>query len=398
MRWRVTLCSAGLCVWWATCGWADNVALVTQTLAVGGKPRTVTVNEGLVLELLSEGLEGPRLLAFAPDKALFVGSKSGRIYRFAPPYIEPSAYLELSGYPHSVAFQGERLLIAKSDGVFSAPWQAGLARSSAGEVKRVAHLAEGGAHNSRTIGIGPDNRVYVSLGITSNCSDEFLGPKYPFWRRRGGVLVLDESRQPARWSVFASGLRNPVGFDWHPDTKALYASNNGPDHLGFEMPPEYFSRLTEGSFHGMPWFQFDGEALVRDDCIDASPPRPENEVVLPVVTFPAHNSPMGVAFVPPPALPGAFAGDAIVALRGSWATASGGGGFGDPATRRQPKLVRVHFRNGEATGEVSDVVTGFQLPDGKRWARPVGVAFGPDGALYFTSDEGSNGLFRLRRK
>ena len=68
--------------------------------------------------------------------------------------------------------------------------------------------------------------------------------------------------------------------------------------------------------------------------------------------------------------------------------------MGDPATRREPKLVRVRFAQGEAQG-VEDFVTGFQLPDGQRWARPVGVGFGPDGALYFTSDSGTEGLFRL---
>ena len=84
-------------------------------------------------------------------------------------------------------------------------------------------------------------------------------------------------------------------------------------------------------------------------------------------------------------------------MRGSWATAPSGSGFGEPASRRPAKLVRVQFQKGRATGEVSDVVTGFQLANGERWTRPVGVVLGPDGALYFTSDEGVNGLFRLRR-
>jgi glucose/arabinose dehydrogenase len=176
----------------------------------------------------------------------------------------------------------------------------------------------------------------------------------------------------------------------------LYASNNGPDHLGFEQPPEYFSRLLPGSFHGMPWFQFDGQRLRRDHCIARDPPRPIGAVSVPVATFPARNAPMGVAFVPTGALDPRLEGDAIVALRGSWGTQPSGGAMGDPATRREPKLVRVRFAQGEAQ-EVEDLVSGFQLPDGERWARPVGVGFGPDGALYFTSDSGTEGLFRLIR-
>ena len=88
---------------------------------------------------------------------------------------------------------------------------------------------------------------------------------------------------------------------------------------------------------------------------------------------------------------------AIVALRGSWGTLPTGGIIGSASTRRPPRLVAVRFKDGEAV-RVDDLVTGFQLADGERWARPVGVAVGPDGALYFTSDSETNGLFRLRRK
>ena len=128
-----------------------------------------------------------------------------------------------------MAFQGERLLIARSDGVFSVHRGAPDSRAStADSVRRIAYLAEGGAHSSRSIGIGPDDRVYVSLGIGGNCSDEFLDSEYPFWRRRGGVLVLDETQQPAGWSVFASGLRNPVGFDWHPVHRGVVCQQQRP--------------------------------------------------------------------------------------------------------------------------------------------------------------------------
>jgi glucose/arabinose dehydrogenase len=209
--------------------------------------------------------------------------------------------------------------------------------------------------------------------------------------------VLREEDGKARWEAYGSGLRNPVGFAWHPGTKVMYASNNGPDHLGYEQPPEYFSRITEGSFHGMPWFQIDGKQLRRDDCVSNQPPRPLAEVSTPVATFPARNAPMGVTFVPKNALSKVLEFDAVVALRGSWGTQPSGSYLGDRATRRPPKLVAVRFKDGEAV-RVDDLVTGFQLKDGERWARPVGVAIGPDGALYFTSDSGANALFRLRPK
>ena len=105
---------------------------------------------------------------------------------------------------------------------------------------------------------------------------------------------------------------------------------------------------------------------------------------------------MGVAFVPAHGFAGQFSGDAVVALKGSWGTSPSGSFFGSPASRRHPKLLLVRFENGIAQ-RVDPLVTGFQLEDGSRWARPTGVAFGPDGALYFTSDSEVNGLFRLRK-
>jgi glucose/arabinose dehydrogenase len=147
----------------------------------------------------------------------------------------------------------------------------------------------------------------------------------------------------------------------------------------------------------MPWFQFEGEKLRRDDCIRAQPSRPADTLERPVASFPARSAPMAVAFVPRGALSPDLEGDAIVALRGSWATRPHGRASGDPARRREPKLVRVRFEDGE-TRAVEDLITGFQRADGSRWARPVGVAIGPDGALYFASDSGANALFRLSRR
>jgi len=224
-----------------------------------------------------------------------------------------------------------------------------------------------------------------------------LGENYPFIKRRGGVLVLDESKPRAKWNSFASGLRNPVGFAWHPVTDVMYASNNGPDHHGYDLPPEYFSRIEANSFHGMPWFQFNGESIVADDCINSRPPLAASQVVSPELTFAARNAPMGVAFIPSKSLGENLQYDAVVALHGSWATQPDGNFFGSDASRRHPKIVVVRFDNGKALS-IEDLVRGFQLQNGKRWARPIGVAVGPDGALYFTSDGGLiEGLFRLKR-
>jgi len=375
---------------------SEALTYETQTLALDNQRVPVRVPKGYRLELLTAKLEAPRLLSFAANGDLFIGSKSGKVYRLAPPYTQPEVLVTLNGYPHSVAFRSNEILIARTDGLYRAPYRPGQTKISPEAVTLLAALPGGGGHNSRSVAISPDGRVYLSLGITGNCSDEYLDASYPFNARRGGILVLDETGDTPRWETFASGLRNPVGFDWHPQTGELYASNNGPDHHGYERPPEYFSRVPAGSFHGMPWFQFDGERLRRDECIKTAPPRPLAEVTPPAATFPSRSAPMGVAFVPSGALDAGLTNAAIVALRGSWGTQPSGGFLGDPASRRPPKLVAVRFEDGAAV-RVDDLVTGFQTADGARWARPVGVAVGPDGALYFTSDSDVNGLFRLRR-
>ena len=373
----------------------DPVSRYTQQqLTISGDTWTLTVPAGLQLQLLTDALDKPRMMNFLANGDLLIGSRAGKIYRLEPPYTRATILVELDDYPHSLAYRADELLIAQTDGLYRAPYQPGQTSIEQDDIQLLAALPAGGGHNSRTVSIGPDQRVYLSLGFSGNCSDEYLDNSYPFDDRRGGILVLDESRSQPRWQTFASGLRNPVGFDWHPQTNDLYASNNGPDHQGYDQPPEYFSLITANSFHGMPWFQFDGQSIRRDDCIDTAPPRPRSQVSKPVATFPARNAPMGVAFVPANALDERFQENALVALKGSWGTQPAGGMFGKKSTRRPPAVLMVQFSNGKAAGVVS-VISGFQRPGGARLARPVGVAIGPDGALYFTSDSHTEGLFRL---
>lgn len=373
----------------------DALVYEEQVLALDGVNRSVRVPRGYRLEWLGR-LEQPRMLTFAANGDLFAGSKSGKVYRLPPPYTKAEVLLETGAYPHSVAFRKGEILIAQTNGVYRAPYKLGQRSIAKDALQLLAPLPAGGGHNSRTVAVGPDGRVYASLGIQYNCTEQYLGEGFKFDEQRGGVLVLREEGGKASWETYASGLRNPVGFDWHPQTGVLYASNNGPDHLGFEQPPEYFSKLTPGSFHGMPWFQFDGKQLQRDDCANSKPPRPIGDVSKPAATFPSRNAPLGMAFAPKGALDSLLEFDAAVALHGSWGTQPGGDFVGRAASRREPKIVVVRFQNGQAV-RVDDLISGFQLQNGERWARPAGIAFGPDGALYFSSDSDSNGLFRLQR-
>lgn len=356
----------------------------------------VRIPAGFEIEFLDAVLRQPRMIAFAPDGNMLIGSGL-EVYMLKPPYERVSASLPVKNYPHSAAVRGDELLVATTNALYSAEYDG--ESLAAGPLRESASLPGGFGHSSRTLGIGPDGAIYVSLGISGNCSDEYLSRDYPFRKRRGGIMRLEESGGEAAFEPFASGLRNPVGFAWHPATQVMYAANNGPDHLGFDSPPEYFSKILPGSFHGMPWFQYDGQSVYRDTCIKSSPPRPLQEVEKPVAVFPARNAPLGMAFVPSGALREPFELGALVTLHGSWATLPDGGFFGKASTRRGPGVALVVFDDGEATGQVLTVVDGLQREDGDRLARPAGIAVGADGAIYVTSDGGLfHGLMRLRAR
>lgn len=367
-----------------------------QEVEVAGNRFAVSHPPGYVLEAVNLRLNGPRMLYFHGDEIL-VGSRDDRIYRLFPPYDNAQTLAHLPLYPHSVVIRGNEIIIARTHGVFRARYSSDADwRLLERDLELLVPLEPSRSHSSRTVGLGPDNRLYVSIGMPGNCGNYYLDSSYPETLRRGGLFLIDEDSRPAKLVPYVSGLRNPVGFDWQPDSGILYITNNGPDHLGYDQPPEYFARGIEGSFHGMPWYQFDGKQLFEDPCAsEFERPLPIESVSIPAATFDARSAPLGMAFVTHQAKASEFHGDAIIAIHGSWATSTGSF-YGDAKTRREPKLVRVDFNDGEIA-RVVDLLTGFQLVDGKRWARPAGVAIGNDGDIYFTSDAGYEGLYRLRK-
>jgi glucose/arabinose dehydrogenase len=179
-------------------------------------------------------------------------------------------------------------------------------------------------------------------------------------------------------AVWAAGLRNSEGFAWHPQTLAMYATNNGQDMRSDrkggtavdDLPPEHLNRIEPGAHYGWPhcW----GEHVADPDfpaaagfCDAARPP---------AITFPAHAAPLGITFLDRAGFPAEYRNDALVALHGSW-------------NRRQPtgyKVVRVHFESGRPVA-VSDFATGWLTVNGA-WGRPVDVIAGPDGAIYLSDD------------
>ena len=378
---------------WATFAQSQTISLQSQTLIVGNHSVELNVPSGLKVEFLT-ALDSPRFLSLGPQDEILIGSKGANIYRVAKPYRNAEVLASLPGMNHSVVYRDGRLFVAETAGLYVADYSGPATMLTADDFSLYTPLpSETGGHWSRTVIVGPDSRLYIGIGISGNCSDEYLNESYPFERRRGGVYAVDETGGSPALVPYSSGLRNPIGIAFNPETDVLFASNAGPDNLGYDLPPEVFTALSDRSFHGMPWFQFYDGAFHSGECATSEAPRPASEATPPSATFEARSTPQGIAFVTGTTLGDLIAGNAMVAIHGSWAETPNGG----PESRRPPKIVMVTFRDGEPTG-VEDIVTGFQRSDGTRFARPSGMMMGADGRLYFTSDAGEvTGLFRLSK-
>ena len=162
-----------------------------------------------------------------------------------------------------------------------------------------------------------------------------------------------------------------MGIAFHPTTGELWASNNDRDDLGDDVPPEHLNILKDGKWYGWPQCYLPGHANPEFTGFDCSGVEP------PALTVQAHSAPLGLAFYTGARFPADYAGDAFMTYHGSWNRSAPTGA----------KVVRVHVQNGRPVS-VEDFVTGWQLANGSRWGRPVGLLVLPDGALLVSDDAG----------
>ena len=227
-------------------------------------------------------------------------------------------------------------------------------------VTLVSGLPSGG-HSTRTVVFGPDNLMYVAVGSSCNlCND-------PLPRAAVTRYNLDGSNP----HTFATGLRNSVGLAFNPATGELWANNNDRDYLGDDLPPEHVNILKDGRWYGWPQCYLPGKPNPEYNGFDCSGVEP------PALTVQAHSAPLGLAFYTGTRFPSDYQGDAFMTYHGSW----------NRSTPTGAKVVRVHVANGRPTGS-EDFVTGWQLPNGSRWGRPVGLLVLPDGSLLVSDDAG----------
>ncbi|HWA89667.1 MAG TPA: sorbosone dehydrogenase family protein [Rhizomicrobium sp.] len=261
--------------------------------------------------------------------------------------------------------------VANTDGVVRYPYHDGET-SIAAQGEKILDIPVG-HHWTRNLIASEDGKtIYVTVGSGSNIADKGLDIE----KRRADILAIDPDGKHER--IYASGLRNPNGLGFEPQTHKLWTVVNERDQLGDDLVPDYLTGVTEGAFYGWPWSYWGGHV---DDRVQPANPAMVAKAIAPDYSLGSHVAPLGLAFYTGSLFPEHYRGGAFVGEHGSW----------NRAMMTGYKVVYVPFRHGKPAGEPEDFLTGF-LPDvkeGVAYGRPVGVALGPKGALLVADDVGN---------
>jgi glucose/arabinose dehydrogenase len=279
--------------------------------------------------------------------------------------------------PFGMALVGDFLYVANSDAVVRLPYVAG-ALQAGGPAVTVAALPAGpiNHHWTKSLIASPDGRrLYVTVGSNSNVAENGMDKEV----NRAAILELDPVT--GRLRVFASGLRNPNGLAWNPESGQLWTAVNERDEIGSDLVPDYITSVREGGFYGWPYSYYGQHVDVR---VQPQDPGLVAKAIVPDFAVGPHTASLGLAFYEASLLPAHYRNGAFVGQHGSW-------------NRRPPsgyRVIFVPFAGGRAVGPVEEVLTGFLDADGNARGRPVGVAVDGRGALLVADDVG-NVIWRL---
>jgi glucose/arabinose dehydrogenase len=344
---------------------------------------------GFKVEMFASGLENPRLLRTAPNGDIFLAeSEAGRIKVFRgmtgdgkPQQTEVFA----SGLkrPYGIAFyppgpDPQWVYIGNTNEVIRFPYHNGDLKAN-GASQHIADLPSGGGHWTRAVEFSQDGKqMFIGVGSASNVDDTDTHPRE---KDRADILVCDPNN--CQLKVYAYGIRNAGGgIAVSPQTGELWCSVNERDALGDNLVPDYITHVQEGGFYGWPWWYIGAN---QDPRHAGKHPELKDKTIVPDVLLQPHNASLEFTFYGADKFPADYKGDIFASEHGSW----------NKAVRVGYEVIRVPLhQTGHATGEYEDFLTGFVLPDGHVWGRPVGVAVAPDGSL-LVSDDGSNSIWRV---
>ena len=296
--------------------------------------------------------------------------------------VADTRYLLLDGLnsPFGMALVGDELFVAHTDAVIKYPYRIGDTSISSAGIK-VADLPAGTINHHWTKNLIPSadgSKLYVTVGSNSNVAERGMLAE----AERAAIWEIDVKTGVHR--VFASGLRNPNGLAWEPNSKALWTVVNERDELGSDLVPDYMTSVHDGDFYGWPYSYY-GQHIDKR----VMPARPDlvATAVVPDYALGAHTASLGLASSVGTSLPAAFANGMFIGQHGSW--------------NRQPhsgyQVIFVPFRTGKPSGPHMNVLNGFLTIDGKAKGRPVGVALDRSGALLVADDVG-NVVWRVSSK
>src|SRR5690606_33479663 len=245
--------------------------------------------EGFRIEKFAEDLGEPRILAVSPQGNIYVSRRPGDILMLKDSNNDGKADQQQSVLTkkdvHGLAFHEDMLYYVTVNEVFRAPLKED--GSLGAEEKIMENLPDGGQHTNRTLAFGPDGKLYISVGSTCNACAET--------RDENATLIQADADGKNR-KIFAKGLRNTIGFDWHPETGELFGMDHGIDWLGDDEQKEELNRITEGSDYGWPYIYADGKFNKADKPKEMSWEEYAAKTVEPELLFTAHSAPMAFEF------------------------------------------------------------------------------------------------------
>lgn len=288
-----------------------------------------------------------------------------------------TVFLQNLSSPFGMALVGDTFYVADSDALLRFPYREGET-SIAAPAAKVADLPAGpiNHHWTKNVLASRDGKLlYVTVGSNSNVMENGVENE----TERAAILEINPATGARR--VFASGLRNPNGLAWQPQSGALWTAVNERDEIGNALVPDYITSVRDGGFYGWPYSYYGQHVDVR-----AKPPRPDlvASAVKPDYALGPHTASLGLAFYTGDLLPAHYANGAFVGQHGSW-------------NRKPPsgyKVIFVPFADGKPAGAMEDVLTGFLDAKGQAQGRPVGVAVDKRGALLVADDVG-NAIWRV---
>jgi glucose/arabinose dehydrogenase len=334
--------------------------------------------QGFTIHVFAKDLGKPRMLAVLPNGGvLATRPETGDVVLLEDQNKDGKAEaprVVASGLEkvHGIAIRQNQVYLATVKEILVSDIQQSGISSPRAIVK---DLPDGGQHHRRSIEFGKDGMMYVSIGSSCNDCNE---------ADEEHAAILRFAADGTGRKVFAKGLRNTIGYGWHPQTGEMWGMDHGNDYRGDTIPPEELNQLKEGANYGWPLCF----AKQQPDPLRPDPPGSTKaeycKTTLPsTLEYDAHASPIDLVFYTGAQFPD-YKEDAFVAFHGSW-------------NRTPPsgyKIVRINFENGKPVA-FEDFITGFLMEGGEQFiSRPAGLAQGSDGSL-FISDDGNGVIYKV---